>query len=465
MYNGAIGGRCEAYSRCTPGKMPRKTATGLTDARTGLAKWCLREGTMKLDTLKCAFLAVLFSTCLLAQSGDWPGSPNAGGEYWAPWVNKVTTHSATVNWHGETGGSGEVEYATSAYFEKHQHFNKKAKSKVTATYQHVKLAGLKPGTSYVYRVRPTGDADAFGNRRFRTMPLSGLFTFVVVSDSQEGHHYTEAMRFKLVADAIAKEPDVLFVLHGGDNARFDDESRWGLYFEAAEGMLARFPIFTAIGNHEYHNIDGAANGPTAAVQYHSAYDVPLNYSFDCAGVRFVVLDSPDPANANEDDPHTSLALAESQRSWLEGRLRNSRLGTFTIHHHPIWDYFSTTDNPDLQPWEDLYHEYQISATFSGHTHNYQRYEVAGTPYLIVGDGGGPCADLDPAQPHPVWYQFGEAKVLGYLKVTVYPKGNMAIAQEIYVACVTDDDSSVPPIAFDPPVMADAVAFPLSTKGE
>jgi hypothetical protein len=381
-------------------------------------------------------------------------------DYWAPWVTRTTKHSATINWKGASDGTGSVDYARSGYYEKHQRFEKTVVSGTVGVYQHVNLSNLRPDTAYVYRVRPSGDEDAFGNRTFRTMPVSGAFTFIVISDSQEGHDYTEAMRFKLVADAIARETDVLFILHGGDNARFDDESRWGLFFQAADGMLAKFPIFTCIGNHEYHDINGGNNPPTGAVQYHSAYDLPLNYSFDCAGIRFVILNTPDPANANGDDPHTSLALAESQAAWLRERLQNKKVGTFTLHHHPIWDYYSPTMNPDLQSWETLYHLYPISATFAGHTHNYQRYEIEGIPYFIVGNGGGPCGDLDLGIYPPAGFQFGETRKLGYLKVTVHPKNNRATAQEIFVASVLEDDSAETPQVYDPPVMADEVTFPL-----
>jgi acid phosphatase type 7 len=418
---------------------------------------------MKLRTLGLVLFAMALSTGLFAQPDARPQSLDSVPDYWAPWVTKASTHSVTINWHGEAGGTGVVEYATSAYYAKHQRLNKQVKAKTPATYQHVKLAGLKPDTAYIYRVRPSGNADAFQNRAFRTMPLSGPFTFIVISDTQEGPHYPEAKRFKLVADAVATEPDALFILHGGDNARFDDAGRWALYFEAADAMLAKFPIFTAIGNHEHHDINNPANPPTPAVQYNSCYDVPMHYSFDCAGIRFVILETPDVANANGDDPHTSLALAESQRSWLEKQVRNNMLGTFTLHHHPIWDFFSTTSNPNLQPWEDLYHEYSISATFAGHTHDYQRHDVAGIPYFIVGDGGGDCADLVSNDPPPVWYQFGKAKILGYLKVTVYPKSNLAIAQEIFVAWVLQDDDDETPTLFDPPLMSDAIAFPLVRK--
>ena len=135
-------------------------------------------------------------------------------------------------------------------------------------------------------------------------------------------------------------------------------------------------------------------------------------------------------------------------------------GTFTIHHHPIWDYGRTTLNPDLQPWETLYHTCRISATFAGHTHNYQRFSVQGIPYFIVGLAGGRCADFTAGDPYPVWYQFGETRKLGYLKVSVDPAKNRATAQEVIVGYVNKDDSDETPHIYDPPVIGDTVTFPL-----
>ncbi len=406
---------------------------------------------------RCRYFLVVVLFCFFCFV---PAIAEASDSYWSPWVTKTNTTSAIINWRGENNGSGFIDYANLSYYDQHHSFEKTTASQAPATYQHVQLTGLEPNTSYIYRVRPSGKEDVFGNRTFRTMPVSGPFTFIVISDSQEGHNYTEWMRFKYVADAVANETDVLFILHGGDYAGHDSEDLWNTYFQVADGMLAKFAIFTTIGNHEYHNSSGGENPPTNASQYHWSYDVPLNYSFDCADVRFVVLDTPDPNNANGDDPHTSLALATSQESWLQEQLDNDLSGTFTIHHHPIWDYYNTTSNPDLSPWETLYHTYNISATFAGHTHNYQRYSVEGIPYFIVGDAGGICADLNASYSPPVWYRFGETRVLGYLKVAVDPAHNTATAQEIIVATVQEDDDNETPSVYNPPIIIDTITFPL-----
>ena len=441
---------------------------GVAEQRRGNGRFCPRHllydipHTANFSRVKpCSHILALL-LCLLFCSV--PAIVYAAGDYWAPWVTKTTTNSATINWRGTSEETGTVEYATEAYYNLHKKFNKTTTSLIQSSYQHVPLTGLAPGTAYVYKVRPSDNATVFGNRAFRTMPVRGPFTFIVISDSQEGHDYTEAMRFQLVADAIANEKNVLFILHGGDYAGHDSPGLWAKYFEAADKMLAKFAIFTTIGNHEYHSglTPPPPLAPTAAVQYHSSYDTPLNYSFDCAGIRFIILDSPDPLTG--EDPHTSVALAQSQALWLGGLLKDTMAGVFTIHHHPIWDYFNSTNNPDLQTWEDLYHAYNISATFAGHTHNYQRYSVKGIPYFIVGNAGGRFSDLISDNGTPEWYVTGETRQLGYLKVTVDPANNTATATEIFVASVQDDDSAVLPVVHDPLVIGDNVTFPLSTNG-
>ncbi len=423
------------------------------------ASWVVTRvltGESPLPPLKrCGYLLGFVVLCLFA---SLPASADPV-DYWAPWVTKLTTTSAAINWAGAAGAAGSVEYATTAYFNEHNSFDKTATSATPGSYQHVTLASLQPNTSYVYRVRPSDNPDVFSTRSFRTMPVSGPFTFIVISDT-----HAQEKRFKYVADAIAaNETDVLFILDGGDYASFDAPNYWTWYFQYGDAMLAKFPIFNTIGNHEYHNHDNPAGPPTAAAQYHGVFDVPpggpLNHSFDCSGIRFVILDSPDPSNAKGDDPQTSLALTQSQVSWLQTQLDNKMLGTFTIHHHPIWDYGREVIEPNLQPWETLYHASNISANFAGHIHNYQRYSIKGIPYFVIGNAGGIFANMNAGAPTAPGYQVGQTRELGYLKITVDPANNTATAQEIFVASVATDDAETATVHV-PPKVFDTITFPL-----
>lgn len=379
--------------------------------------------------------------------------------YWATWVTNTTTDSSTINWHGYADENGLLEYATSSYYKEHHSFQKTIEYSGAPAYQHMQLSGLEPNTSYIYCVRPQKNESAFGNRIFRTMPVSGPFTFIVVGDTRQGAHYAETQRFKYVADAIANEKDALFVFLVGDFSEIDYEPSWAIFFQCADQMLAKSAFFPVIGNHEYHNHSGDRNPPTAAVQYHSAFGRQLNYSFDCAGIRFIVLNSPDPNHSHGDDPQTSLALARSQASWLRKLLKNNMLGTFTLHHHPIWICERNYSDPNLAPWEALYHTYNLSANFAGHYHNYQRLDIKGIPYFVVGNGGGPCEALNPFNAGQ-WYKLGLEKQLGYLRVTVDPANNTATALEITVGTLTGDDDNEMPKLYNPPVINDTITFPL-----
>ncbi len=420
------------------------------------------SGITRRDALKVSGLVLGGLAVGVAPIRFFSSVPAVGAsavDYWTPYVTDLKTTSATINWRGADSATGSVEYATQSYYDQYQSFNEKAESTTTGAYQHVSLTDLEADTSYVYRAEPSDNPDEFSNRTFRTMPVSGPFTFLVISDA-----HAEEKRFKYVADAIAKyENDALFILHGGDYAGFDYEDYWTVYFQYADQMLSKFPIFHTVGNHEYHN-EGNPDAPTTADQYHWTYDIPsngpLNYSFDCSGVRFVVLNSPDPNHANGDDPQPYITLTMSQVPWLAQQLDNNMAGTFTIHHHPIWDYGRTGADPNLAPWDTLYRAYNISANFAGHTHDYQRYSVQGIPYFVLGNSGGKFADMMEGYPHAVWFEYGDTRQLGYLKVTVDPANNTATAEEIFVAYVDEDDAETATV-YDPPILADTITFPLA----
>jgi len=147
----------------------------------------------------CRYLRVLILLCIFCII---PATAQTSNDYWAPWVTKTTTNSSTINWRGENNGSGLIDYATTSYFNQYHSFEKNISPQIPALYQHVSLTGLEPNTSYTYWVRPSGNESAFRNRTFRTMPVSGPFTFLVVCDSQEGSKYPETKRFKYVADGM-----------------------------------------------------------------------------------------------------------------------------------------------------------------------------------------------------------------------------------------------------------------------
>ena len=245
-----------------------------------------------------------------------------------------------------------------------------------------------------------GKSQVFTVRKFQTFPVSGPFTFVVISDT-----HAQEQRFRYVADALANESGVLFILDGGDYASHDMESQWAYYYGYGDRMLANFTLYTSIGNHEYHN-GTAENVSTDAYYYRNSFVYPLYYSFDCAGIRFVSLDSPDPTNPNDENP--TRAHSEALAPWLKDQLDNTLYGTFVIHHHPVWTVGHASSDSALQSWETLFHTYNISAHFAGHIHTYQRFSVEGIPYFVVANAGGGFVSLT-GKPRPSSYVYGATK--------------------------------------------------------
>ena len=382
---------------------------------------------------------------------------------WAPWVTATTTSDATINWRQDLNGTGTVAYARTEFYNQNNRFDSTVSDTSATPYHHVLLTGLAPDTSYTYLVQPDGNPGVFSPRAFRTMPDYGPYTFIVISDPQDATKFTEDKRFHYVAAAIAKEPDVRFILAGGDYARLDDFGRWGIFFHNADGMLSNTTIFPTIGNHEYHNITGSSV-PSPAINYHQAFAVPLNYSFDVAGVRYISLNTQDPTRPDPNPavgPPFSDAIVAGEESWLRQQLDNQLYGTFTIQHQPNWRDDYITLFPTAGPWEKLYHMYNLSASFAGHNHNYERFSIGGTPYFIVGTAGGFSMPLN-ATP-PAGYQTGSTRRLGYLKVKVDPAGNSATAEEIIVGYVNHDNDNETPVIYPAPVIDDTITFPLNAR--
>ncbi|PWR73978.1 purple acid phosphatase family protein [Methanospirillum lacunae] len=399
-------------------------------------------------------LILTFNTISAATTENWE-------ENWAPWVTNTSLTSATINWRQDTTGPGIVQYAKTSSYEKSKQFDEVVTDLTEKSMHHVLISGLEPETSYTYRVRPLMKEDTFSPRKFRTLPQKGPFTFIVLSDTQEGSRYSEDKRFHFVADAIAEEPDVLFILTGGDHASYDDFNRWGIFFHNAEGVLGNTTIYPTIGNHEYHDINHG-DAPLSASNYHDAFNMPLTYSFDCAGIRYLILNSQDPEEAllvGSDDPQPSMNTTSSQVPWLREKLTDPSLkGVFTIQHYPDWMNGRKEVDPRLASWDELFREHNISASFAGHVHAYERFLINGTPYFIVGNAGGPAVTVNRTRTEG--YQFGTTKRLGYLKVTVNPDANTATAEEKVVGYVKEDNDDETPVIYKKPVVDETVTFPL-----
>ena len=326
--------------------------------------------------------AGIFAACIIALFLPFPsaGSVSPGTEgavtEWGPWITNTTPWSATIHWKTGNPGIGSIDYSPLDNGTLFCPWISVSERNPEMLHQ-VTLQGLTPGTTYAYHL--AGDSGFF---QFRTPPLAGPVKFIVYGDTrgQEGWK-NQALLKKSVADAIAREQDILFVLHTGDLV-YDpgNASDWQDFFDTSGVFLANVSFFPVAGNHEDN-----------LTEYLAIFGMPACYSFSCGDAKVIVLNS-NPMSAGDE---------QVQQEWLEAVLASSPGWTFVALHHPLYSSEASHygGRPDLQAsLGDPFMRSGVSAVFSAHVHAYEHYEHGGVHYFTVGTGGAPFYPLSTEKP-------------------------------------------------------------------
>ena len=192
-------------------------------------------------------------------------------------------------------------------------------------YHHARVAGLRPGTRYHYRISQHGGGAVTGT--FTTAPTTPRsFRFAAFGDM--GVNAAAAAHVRLIG---AMDPDLSFVV--GDLCYADTTGRgtggsgtqdfrvWDQWLAQIQSSAARVPWMTTVGNHEME----AGNGELGYAGYldrfrlpgNGADGAPVTYSFVYGNVAFVALDGND---ASFEIPRNEGYLGAEQDRWLARRL-------------------------------------------------------------------------------------------------------------------------------------------------
>ena len=273
--------------------------------------------------------------------------------------------------------------------------------KATGTvYHHVSLRGLRPDTTYHYRVRHSGGAT--GDRTFRTAPAKPRpFRFTAFGDqgTSAGAVATlgrvQALRpaFHLVAG------DLCYADSSGQGQPSDvvDGTLWDKWFAQNRSSAATTPWMPAVGNHDMEYGEGQ-NGYGA---FHSRFSLPRNgvkgaahtYWFRYGNVAVVALD----ANDASFEISANLGwLGESQDTWLDKTLKALRADKkvdFIVvqFHHCVYctNAVHASDGGTRTRWAPLFDKYAVDVVVNGHNHGYERTHPikAGTNCMQAPSGG------------------------------------------------------------------------------
>ncbi|MEE9616157.1 MAG: metallophosphoesterase family protein [Anaerolineae bacterium] len=296
-----------------------------------------------------------------------------------PYLQSVTTSTIIVAWETDLPSHGAVAYGET------EEYGASVADATTGTRHAVTLTGLAPYTTYHYRVESSGvplSEDGY-ETIFRTAadPDQDSFTFVAFGDTRTQHQFHQAV----VERIVEAQPD--FVLHTGDLVAMGSASpHWETFFEIEWELMARVPLFPALGNHEVNHS-----------RYFDLFYLPGNerwYTFDYGNARFVCL---------QVDGIADFGPGSEQHTWLEETLAaNTQPWLFVYFHIP--PYSSVQDNFEhyvRQTLTPLFERYGVDVVFNGHRHNYERSEVNGVTYVVTGGGGAPLYAMQEREPAQV----------------------------------------------------------------
>jgi hypothetical protein len=301
-----------------------------------------------------------------------------------PWLLEPQPGRITVAWTTLEPSVGRVWYGTS----EPDHLATEEAPPVTD--HRVVLQPLQPAIQYLYRVEGGYDTSWFTSAP--SLAAEGPVHVLV-----HGNNRANGGDHALVARAAVAERTQL-LLHTGDmvqSAR--EESVWRAWFEDERDLLAHAPILPAVGDHEITDT-GVAYG-----RFFQRREFPTYASVDYGPLHIVALDAFEKrAGAS---PHWG-GISETQKAWFEEDLRRvspDRHVWVLVHQGPFAHPAET--RPEHGGSDEVRaviaagrKVHSIEAVFAGHEGFYERGEIDGLRYFVIGAGGGPAEEADSGSP-------------------------------------------------------------------
>jgi hypothetical protein len=269
--------------------------------------------------------------------------------------------SIVIAWRTREKSNSRVDYGESSAYGQRVFIHE------LTDHHAVVLRRLQPNRRYHYQVR--SNDRVLAEAVFQTGKTGDTpFRFAVFGDSGSGSEAQSKLAQRLETYAAD------FIVHTGDVVYpkgADQDYRLRFYLPYKD-ILARIPIFPAIGNHDIET----ANGQPWRDNFVLPGDERF-YSFSYGNAFFVALDS----------YHVNINTAR----WLEGQLsRTDKPWKFVFFHEPPWS--NKTDRTGSagarRLWVPVFEKYKVDLVFSGHDHLYTRYEPKdGVIYIVEGLGG------------------------------------------------------------------------------
>jgi hypothetical protein len=291
-----------------------------------------------------------------------------------PYLQVLTPNSVVIRWQTGVLTVGKIYYGTTI-----SSLDKiLTESETGRIYHEVTITSLIPNTKYYYSV--SGSPKGNENQYFITAPVAGTVKPIriwVISDFGQTNSSQNEQRIKTVDQWKIYNNNSYhsdFILSLGDQTQ--DDAIYQLqhnFFNQLEDVMKVSPLYTVIGNHDYHDsiynyvrtfklpAEGEAGGiPSGTKQY---------YSFDYANIHVVVL-----CSEIEDDQGV-----KEQTEWLKKDLDNNKQEwLIACLHRPFHSggHHKSDEDDSMQRnrtnWLTLLEGHGVDLVLQGHNHIYER---------------------------------------------------------------------------------------------
>jgi len=254
----------------------------------------------------------------------------------------------------------------------------------------VSLTGLKPGTTYTYRVGSCADGYWSEQYTFKTAPAGNdPFELLLMTDLQGSalRTYTQVEEIMSKVDSVF-DNGYDFVINCGDvvdNAR--NLAQWKYYLDTLKNYWGNTTQVVASGNHDEYTYEAPEEAvkamtmtdPDSVTDPYSYFLLHYNlsypaqddltgayYSFDYSGVHFTVL------NTNCLDSAHKLTFA--QKEWLLADLQGTQKLKVVIMHKGIYSSGSHSKDADVVALRaqltPIFADNGVHLVLAGHDHTY-----------------------------------------------------------------------------------------------
>lgn len=252
---------------------------------------------------------------------------------------------------------------------------------------------LEANTTYYYQVgSESGELSETG--KFKTAGEDGeAFTFVQYTDTQNAY-WNENVRNEAAfgADTIKQalkevgEDNVDFIMHTGDFVEIAEvEDEWVDIMDQSMDTFLNYATVSVAGNHDEYTLAQYGEYPDPDIeQFNEHVNVAAEndaisggsyYSFDYNGVHFVVLNSND--NKEGEDNPDEKAFGQEQLDWAKQDIEEARANgaewVVMAYHKPLFSksYHSLQDS-DVQAvreeFMELIDDMDVDIALQGHDH-------------------------------------------------------------------------------------------------